>query len=173
MNQITRLSPIRTAREASAAAAAGGFASSFDCVTISTREGGCTVAEPEHYGAEFGLVMPFVVCKSNGGPFDDHAFVAGARYGQIEEEAKTIDAGGEKSWYAEPGLVPQLDLLAMHHGLTMATVPWDEHPDEWTLVTFSRPAMCGFVGGNGAGDTERCLREAGHGGDHHGLGSGQ
>lgn len=42
--------------------------------------------------------------------------------------------------YVYPAMVPQYDLLAMHLGYSMATEPWDEHPDEWTLVTFTRPA---------------------------------
>ena len=82
--------------------------------------------------------MPFVVCQSQGGPYDDTAFVAGARFGQIEHEAKTILPGRQKQWWSEPGLVPQLDLVAMENGLNMTTEPWDEHPDEWVLVTFSR-----------------------------------
>lgn len=92
--------------------------------------------EPE---AEYGLVMPFVVCQSQGGPYEDRSFVAGARYAQIEHEAATIATGRQKEWYAEPELVPQLDLVAMKLGLTMTSVAWTERPDEWTLVTMSRP----------------------------------
>jgi hypothetical protein len=26
----------------------------------------------------------------------------------------------------------------MRHGYAMTSEPWDEHPDEWALVTFTR-----------------------------------
>ena len=84
----------------------------------------------------YGLVMPFVCVTSKGGPYDDAAFVAGARYGQ---DAAAIEAAGvEWDGYVYPEMVPQYDLLAMHHGFTMHAEPWAEHPDEWVWVTFTR-----------------------------------
>lgn len=37
----------------------------------------------EEHDAEFGLVMPFVVCESQGGPYDDNAYVAGFEAGNL------------------------------------------------------------------------------------------
>lgn len=87
----------------------------------------------------YGLVYPFVVCASNDGPYDDGAFVAGCWFGQVSTECKTIIEGRYKRWYVPSPLVPQIDLLAMHEGLTMAAEPWEDYPDEWTQVTLSRP----------------------------------
>lgn len=88
---------------------------------------------------ERGLLFPFVVCVSNGGPFDDQAFAAGYECGQI---ASRLAAGRHvllQEVVRTPN-VPQLDLIAMHYGYTLASVvPWPEAPDEWSLVTFRRP----------------------------------
>jgi hypothetical protein len=88
----------------------------------------------------FGLVYPFVVCQSKGGPYDDSAFVAGCQFGQVAAEAKQIPKGQSRAWYVYPEIVAQLDLLAMHEGLHLTSEPWDEHPEEWALVTLRRPA---------------------------------
>lgn len=87
--------------------------------------------------ATFGLVMPFVVCRSNGGPYDDEAFVAGVYCGSIDQELQTRSICGPQK-YVPTAVVPQLDLLAMHRGYEMSAEPWGDHP-EWTLVSFWRP----------------------------------
>lgn len=86
--------------------------------------------------ADYGLVMPFVVVTSKGGPYDDQAFVAGARYADVAHALRGKPT--EFGTYEFPALVPQLDLLAMHEGYTMTTEPWEEHPDEWVWVHFER-----------------------------------
>lgn len=88
----------------------------------------------------YGLVMPFVVCQSNGGPYEDKAFVAGARYAFVETMLRMLGefGVGECEQYVETALVSQLDLVAMRHGWKMTAEPWEEHPDEWTLVKFER-----------------------------------
>lgn len=87
--------------------------------------------------AEYGLVMPFVACQSQGGAYDDSSFVAGY-------EAATVDAvlgatqkviGSFERWVV-PGLVPQLDLIAMRHGYTTTSEPWDEHPEDYVQMRF-------------------------------------
>lgn len=87
--------------------------------------------------ASYTLVMPFVVCASAGGSYDDAAFVAGVRFGQDSAELHSF-APDEWRQYVDPVMVRQYDLLAMQHGYTMTAEPWDEHPDEWTLVTFTK-----------------------------------
>jgi hypothetical protein len=92
------------------------------------------MAEPQR---EWGLVMPYVVCQSQGGPYEDQSFVAGARFGGDMAELRAEKPATWQS-YVYPGMVPQYDLLAMEQGYTMTSEPWDEHPDEWVLVTFTR-----------------------------------
>lgn len=81
----------------------------------------------------YGLVYPFVVCTSQGGPWDDQAFVAGVQLGVLVQRMEC----GEKdiSSYVHPDLVPQIDLATMHSGYQMRAEPWDEHN---TLVTLVR-----------------------------------
>lgn len=90
-------------------------------------------------GENFGLVMPFIVCSDQGGPYDAAAFVAGATWQAIDSELER-DKPIITSHYVDPALVAQLDLSAMRHGYRLEAAPWDEHPDEWTLVTFHRQA---------------------------------
>jgi hypothetical protein len=95
---------------------------------------------PEEHDADFGLVMPFVVCASVGGPFEDDAFVAGYECGRIDS---LLEQGREP----DPNMpvrtmnVRQLDLIAMRRGyvLVVTTSPADEAPDdEWAFVRFER-----------------------------------
>lgn len=92
--------------------------------------------EPE---ASYGLVMPFVVTSDAGGPYDSTAFVAGARFGQDATELKA-ELPDEWERYVYPPMVPQYDLLAMHHGYEMTSEPWEDFPDEWVLVTLKKRA---------------------------------
>jgi hypothetical protein len=97
---------------------------------VSTPEG----EEDEGYG----LLMPFTVCASQGGPYDDAAFVAGYTAGLLDGRLADPDNGWPIAQQVPSALVPQLDLLAMRHGWNITSEPWGEHPDEWTLVTFTR-----------------------------------
>lgn len=89
---------------------------------------------------EYGLVMPFVVCEDQGGPFPAGAFVAGWTCGVLDALLPLVKPHGcTVERYVDPRIVPQLDLIAMRHGFEMTSEPWEEHPDEYTLVTF-KPA---------------------------------
>ncbi len=85
----------------------------------------------------YEMVYPFVVCTSNGGIYDDAAFVAGCYFGQamykVEHREERI------SMTVPPALVPQLELLAMSKGYELASSLWDEAPDEWALVRLELP----------------------------------
>lgn len=85
----------------------------------------------------FELVKPFKCVQSAGGPFDDHAFVAGCSYAILDQRLATRQ---HDVWeqYVYPELIPDLDVSAMQHGYRLEHAPWDEHPDEWTHVTFTR-----------------------------------
>lgn len=90
---------------------------------------------------EFGLVMPFVSCQPNG-PHDPTSYVQGWDISNLDFVLEMLSflkkyslVEATVSRYVAPESVPQIDLVAMRHGFTMTTVPWDEHPDEWVLVT--------------------------------------
>lgn len=75
--------------------------------------------------AEYGLVMPFVVCQSKGGPYDDESYVAGYEAGHLDAILRynaLLRAQGFNP-QPPPGAAPfhvenrpQLDLIAMRHG---------------------------------------------------------
>lgn len=82
----------------------------------------------------YGLIMPFVVCTSQGGAYDDGAFVAGVRFGRWVELLKLKPT--QHSNYEPKDLVPQLDLLAMQHHYRMASEPYEDDPENyWVYVT--------------------------------------
>lgn len=80
----------------------------------------------------YEMVMPFVVCASEGGPYDDAAFVAGVRMASIQHALEARPA--KHVTYQHPHLLPQLDLVAMNAGYSMTT---EAYSDEWTLCTFT------------------------------------
>jgi hypothetical protein len=95
------------------------------------------------------LVMPFVVCKSNGGPFDDEAFVAGCNFSKIEAFLRIMVLFGVTDFteWVDPKLIPQLDLLAMNLGFKLDTAKVSEVCDgdheegvdeDWVLAMFTR-----------------------------------
>lgn len=90
---------------------------------------------------EYGLVYPFVVTSDNGGTYDPDAFVAGVQFGQIDQLMESGTPIFER--YVASGIVPQLDLAAMHHGYSMTAEAWDEHPAEWTRVSLTRNSPAG------------------------------
>lgn len=82
---------------------------------------------------EYGLVMPFTVCATEGGPYDDAAFVAGYQCGLIEARMTAGDPVVKE--YVPPPLVPQIDLLAMRFGYSLTRYP---DSDAWVLVELCR-----------------------------------
>lgn len=88
----------------------------------------------------YSLVMPFVVCTSVGGPYDDESFVAGVKYGIWESILKLQPT--MHSNYENPKLVKQLDLLAMKEGYILTVESIDngyvDEDTEWVLVTMKR-----------------------------------
>lgn len=91
--------------------------------------------------ARFGLVMPFVVCRSRGGPHDDSSFVAGYRLGRLDAklEARMTPDHNE---YLRPDDVQQADLIAMRHGYTLVvTRSPDVDAAEWVHGNFRRISL--------------------------------
>jgi len=97
--------------------------------------------QPEQDGYE--LVLPFVVCASVGGPYEDQAFVAGYQAGQVDRALATVAAVGglglKVTVYA--ALAKQLDLIAMKHGFVSTTEavgdPGFVTDDDPTWITWS------------------------------------
>lgn len=89
----------------------------------------------EEDGIEYGLVMPFVVVSSTGGPYDDDAFAAGWHCAQIDEALAAGRMGDVANISVRTAILPQLDLIALRRGATMKSWPTDY--DEWTIVMFS------------------------------------
>ena len=84
------------------------------------------------------IVMPFTVCSSLGGPYDDAAFQAGWNCALIDRVLNSNRYAYFEDVVQTP-LVPQLDLLAMHHGYTMRSRPVaGMDPDEYTHIAFTR-----------------------------------
>jgi hypothetical protein len=94
--------------------------------------------------ADYELMMPFVLCKTNGGPFDDEAFTVGWDCGALEAELSTCSRLGAtpRARYIKVAVLPQLDLIAMD---TKFTLTLGEHSPEgeWVFVTFiALPNSC-------------------------------
>ncbi len=82
-----------------------------------------------------GGVMPLVLCRSRGGPYEDDAFESGWRLGALG----TTLAGSGISALCESIRARervQADLLAMAYGYSMRVDPGTD-PD-WLSVTFTR-----------------------------------
>jgi len=87
--------------------------------------------------ADYNLVMPFVIVKSNGGPYDDAAFVAGINCGQLMAELQALAAHQaipHQRWM-RPELMPQIDLIAMQHGYELRLKEIDD-ASGYQLVDF-------------------------------------
>jgi hypothetical protein len=86
-------------------------------------------------GEDQSGVMPLVLCRSRGGPYDDEAFLSGWRLGELG----SILAGAGISALAEsirPDERLQADLIAMARGFTMTVEPGS--CGDWLSVTFTR-----------------------------------
>lgn len=86
---------------------------------------------------EYNLLMPFVVCQSEGGPYDDEAFVAGYTCAVLEQKLQTlaVHRATPPSQLVRAPHLPQFDLIAMLHGYKIHVGDIDE-ASGWTNVTF-------------------------------------
>jgi hypothetical protein len=98
---------------------------------------------------QYELLYPYTVCRSQGGPFDDEAFVAGVQLGQIDEALQVAAIGGVErlSFTAYTALVRQLELCGMARGFPVVSAEAIEETDEypampdWSVVTFARSGL--------------------------------
>jgi hypothetical protein len=87
--------------------------------------------------AEYEMVMPIILAKSNGGPYDDAAVVAGMTCGALQQEL-TMTAALHTlphDRYIDAPLVKQADLIAMKHGYVLKPGEIDE-ASGWQAVEF-------------------------------------
>ncbi len=92
---------------------------------------------------EYEEVMPLVVVKTQGGPYDDESFVAGWQAAQIEAAlgyAELTRATAVGPWVAYPALHDQLDLVAMKKGFQITEFYVVEENPGWAFYTFSKPS---------------------------------
>lgn len=81
------------------------------------------------------LVMPFVVCESVGGAYDDVSFVAGWQCGELYQQMAHGVNPIMVTRYRN--LLPQFDLMAMNHGYKMV-VDEDYIDALWVHVGFEK-----------------------------------
>ena len=86
-------------------------------------------------GEEQSGVMPLVLCRSRGGPYDDEAFMSGWRLGDL---GATLGRPGISALAESirPQERVQADLIAMARGYTMTVEPSSSR--DWLSVTFTR-----------------------------------
>lgn len=77
---------------------------------------------------EYELVTPFVLVRSNGGPYDDASFVAGSVCGGlfIELEMCATQRAVPRVRWLRPEILPQVDLIAMKYGYRLIRGDLDE-----------------------------------------------
>lgn len=88
---------------------------------------------------EYSLVMPFILCTSEGGPYDDEAFVAGYECGWLDSHLETCKSllATPDSRYVHTNVLRQLDLICMSHSFRLTKGQVDDS-GEWTWVTFTK-----------------------------------
>jgi hypothetical protein len=93
--------------------------------------------QPEPDG--YSLVVPFVVCRSNGGPYDDESFVAGWQCGDIDRAlaaAAAVGASRVRQPMVHAAIIKQLELVGMYRGFPTLQADAIEGCPEWADVTF-------------------------------------
>lgn len=77
----------------------------------------------------YELAVPFIACASQGGTYDDDAFVAGFQAGQIDQALKTASSVmAVRVWFpmVRTDLHKQLELIAMNRGFPVVEIDPDE-----------------------------------------------
>lgn len=96
--------------------------------------------QPENDDLE--LVVPFIACRSEGGPYDDAAFVAGFQAGQVDQALAGAKAAGATEVTSMMGaeLVKQVELIAMNRGFPVMDVEVADENPGYAAVTFRTEA---------------------------------
>lgn len=103
------------------------------------------MTDEQDHGME--LILPFVVCESHGGPYEDQAFAAGYAAGHLAarmEVAEVLGVDAISYPIVRRALLPQVELIGMHYGFPAIDVSEQDHlvasSDEWCSMTFRRKA---------------------------------
>jgi len=94
--------------------------------------------QPDEHAME--LAVPFIVCQSQGGPYDDDAFVAGFQCGEIDRALLTAAVVGAETVrfpQVHRGILKQLDLIAMNRGYPHVLIFVSPEWPDWADVRFS------------------------------------
>ena len=83
--------------------------------------------EAEDDTGTYELLIPFVAVESNGGPFEDEAFVAGFQLGRLWECLRDRDA---QEWWFDPVLDQQILLIAGHFRMLVTCTKADNSEAE-------------------------------------------
>lgn len=87
---------------------------------------------------EMSLVMPFVACKSKGGPYDDDAYAAGYEAGLLDA-LLAIGSPPVVQQVIRAANQAQADLIAMRHGYSAKTATFPEAEfDGWVTITLTK-----------------------------------
>lgn len=81
---------------------------------------------------EYALLMPFVVCASQCGPYDDASFTAGWECALVDAALAAGPIRVTRTVLTES--LPQYDLIAMRHGYRMET--GETAIPGWSYVVF-------------------------------------
>jgi hypothetical protein len=97
-------------------------------------------------GEAMELVFPFLAVQSQGGPYDDNAFVAGVQIGRIDrmlEMAAAINVKRTETVTIYSTLVPQAELCGMARGFPVMTADTEDDPlfAGWAHVSFASDAQ--------------------------------
>jgi hypothetical protein len=88
--------------------------------------------------ADYELVMPFVVVRSTGGPYDDEAYCAGMELGRLDRDLLTMCTWVDTfETLIRVANAPHVDLVAMQYGWAMDHDP-EHDADGWVTVTLRR-----------------------------------
>jgi hypothetical protein len=87
--------------------------------------------------AQYQPTLLITLAKSNGGPFDDAAVVAGMTCGALDQELRIAAALNTlpHERYIDAPLIEQADLIAMRHGYLLKRGELDE-PSGWQHIAF-------------------------------------
>lgn len=87
------------------------------------------MADDEDEGG-YELLVPFVCCESEEGPYEDISFCAGVQYGMLRGSLvwhQAFETNGDIDWHPMPkALAKQLDLLGMEFGYEVEFEPVED-----------------------------------------------
>ena len=94
--------------------------------------------EDESFEESHDLVMPFMTCRSKGGPHEDDSYVAGWEMGQLDTFLKEVNPAVHFQNILTENK-PQADLIAMNHGYKINFIRHaDNIFDDWTWIELTK-----------------------------------